>query len=442
VPSPESSKDPPHEPKDVPQATWPVLTFETRKAFHNLEGSSMTSHQANRSKNCFPFEVESLEGRRLLSAASPTLVTASPPSSDVVTHQNSGSRTGAHHNERTLTPLKKKQKVNQNAFLQTNLVSDIPGLAKITDSDLKNSWGVSEIATSPFWVSNQATNTSTLYSVTSAGVSKVALTVAIPQTGAGPQGPTGQVANQTTSFLLNGAPANFIFANLNGTISAWNGGNVATVEATMPGASYTGLATATNRTRGSLLYAANGAQNRIDVFDGSFVHKKLPGQAFIDPKLRKSQGLVPFNVQNVGGAIYVTYAPAGHAAQTGAKEGQGAVAVFDTAGHFIRQVVSGSKLASPWGITIAPASFGKFAGELLVGNFAFNSGEINAFNPKTGKFIGTLSNTAGTPIRNQALWYIGFGNGGSGGDRNTLHFAAGINAEADGLFGSLQPVTA
>jgi uncharacterized protein (TIGR03118 family) len=147
-------------------------------------------------------------------------------------------------------------------------------------------------------------------------------------------------------------------------------------------------------------------------------------------------------VQNIGGDIYVTYAPADHAAQTAAKNGQGAVAVFDTAGNFIRQVVNGGKLASPWGVTMAPASFGKFAGDLLVGNFAFKSGEINAFNPTSGKFVGTLTDAAGKPIHNEALWSISFGNGGSGGDPNTLYFTAGINGETDGLFGSIQPIVA
>jgi hypothetical protein len=119
------------------------------------------------------------------------------------------------------------------------------------------------------------------------------------------------------------------------------------------------------------------------------------------------------------------------------------VAVFDTSGHFIRQLIVGSKLASPWGITMAPAGFGKFGGDLLVGNFAYNFSEVNAFvpsGPDAGKFLGTLTDAAGNPIRNQALWYIGFGNGGNGGDPNTLYFAAGINQEKDGLFGSLQPI--
>jgi uncharacterized protein (TIGR03118 family) len=330
-------------------------------------------------------------------------------------------------------------KAEPSSYLQTNLVSDISGEAGLTDPNLKNPWGVSESTKSPFWVSDQGTSFSTLYSVTPAGVSKVPLNVAIPKTAAGPQGPTGQVNNDTSSFPVNGKPAIFIFANLNGTISAWNGGNTATIEATTPGAVYTGLAIGTNAT-GSFLYAANGAQNRIDVFDGSFTPVKLPAGAFVDPLLPTDLNLVPFNVQNIGGLIYVTYAPAGRAAQVAATEGQGAVAIFDTSGVFQQQLIVGSKLASPWGIALAPAGFGAFGGDLLVGNFAFNVSEINAFNPTTGKFLGTLTDLSGDKILNQALWSLHFGNGASGGDPNTLYFTAGINGEKDGLFGSLQAV--
>jgi hypothetical protein len=142
--------------------------------------------------------------------------------------------------------------------------------------------------------------------------------------------------------------------------------------------------------------------------------------------------------------IYVTYAPAGRAAQVAATEGQGAVAIFDTKGVFQQQLIIGSKLASPWGITLAPAGFGAFGGDLLVGNFAFNASEINAFEPangkEPGKFLGTLTDTNGNKILNQALWALHFGNGGLGGDPNTLYFTAGINGEKDGLFGSLQAV--
>jgi uncharacterized protein (TIGR03118 family) len=334
-------------------------------------------------------------------------------------------------------------KSEENAFSQTNLVSDGAVPAEITDSSLKNPWGVSESTTSPFWVSDQGTNVSTLYKVTSAGVTKLGLTVNIPTTATGPQGPTGQVFNATQSFVLaNGKPAAFIFADLNGTISAWNGDGSATIEATTPGAVYTGLAIG-SAPQGNLLFAANGAQNRIDVFDSSFKPVTLGTGGFgtfTDPLLPGDLKLVPFNVQNINGLIYVTYAPAGRANQIAATPGQGAVAIFDTNGNFIRQLIIGSQLASPWGITLAPTTFGEFGGDLLVGNFSFNVSVINAFDPVTGKFLGTLTDANGMPILNPGLWTLRFGNGGNGGDPNTLYFSAGINGEKDGLFGSIQAV--
>jgi uncharacterized protein (TIGR03118 family) len=325
-------------------------------------------------------------------------------------------------------------------FLQTNLVSDIPGLAAITDPNLKNPWGVSSSATSPFWVSDQGASLATLYTVTTGGVSKNALEVTIPMTASGPQGPTGQVNNNTSSFMVNGTPANFIFANLNGTISAWNNsaGTTAQVEATTSGAMYTGLAIGSNAS-GPLLYAANGAQNRVDVFNGSFAPVNLGPNAFQNPDPRLA-GLVPFNVQNIGGNIYVTYALPGRPAQISAPEGAGAVAIFDTNGTLIRTLIADSKLASPWGITLAPVSFGQFGGDLLVGNFSFAVSEVNAFDPVTGAFVGTITDAGGNPIINSGLWALKFGNGGNGGDPNILYFAAGINGEADGLFASLRPV--
>ncbi len=328
------------------------------------------------------------------------------------------------------------------AYLQTNLVSDVVGQAQVYDPNLTNPWGVSESATSPFWVSNQVSNDATLYSVTANGISKAPLTVAIPTTATGPQGPTGQVFNATTSFdLANGQPAHFIFANLNGTISAWNGGNTATIEATTPGASYTGLAIGSNA-QGNFLYAANNSTGTIDVFDSSFKPVTMgigPFGTFTDPDL--PSGLVPFNVQNINGQLYVTYAPAGHAAQTTATPGQGAVAIFDTCGCFVSQLTAGGPLAAPWGLALAPSSFGLFGGDLLVGNFAYHDSSINAFDPATGKFLGTLDGADGKPLLNPGLWALTFGNGGNGGDPNTLYFSAGINGEKDGLFGEIQLVS-
>ena len=326
-------------------------------------------------------------------------------------------------------------------YLQTNLVSDIPGLAIITDPALRNPWGVSHSPTSPIWVSDQVTNLSTLYAVTAAGVTKNPLEVVIPQTDAGPQGPTGQVfntfiASNPSAFQVNGTAANFIFANLNGTISARSSGASAQIVAPSTGGVYTGLAISSGPT--PLLFAANGAQDRIDVFDSAFanVTNQFTGK-FVDPSL--PAGLVPFNVQNINGSIYVTYALAGRLAEIDAPEGQGAVAIFDASGNFIKQVISDSKLASPWGIALAPPSFGVFGGDLLVGNFSFVASEINAFDPITGAFIGTIAIDVGLHEPG-GLWALNFGTGGMNGDPNTLFFTDGIDGEQHGLFGSLTPI--
>src|SRR5262249_50291935 len=273
------------------------------------------------------------------------------------------------------------------SFTQTNLVSDIPMLAAVTDASLKNPWGVSAGPMTPFCVSDQATGVATLYAVPPGGVNHVGLTVTIPSTASGPQGPTGQVFNSQaiacpTCFLVGTSPATFIFANLNGTISAWNGGTSATVAATTAGAGYTGLAIGSGAS-GPLLYVANGVTGHIDVFNGSFAPVSLGANAFQNPV----PGLVPFNVQNIGGQIYVSYALPGRAAQIAAAEGQGAVAIFDTSGNLIKTLISGSKLASPWGMTLAPSGFGSLSGDLLVGNFSFAASEINAFDPTSGTLL-------------------------------------------------------
>lgn len=328
-------------------------------------------------------------------------------------------------------------------FVQTNLVSDISGLATITDSELINPWGVSHSPTSPFWVSNQGMNTATLYAVTHAtNVSKVIINppagfVLIPTTSKGPQGPTGQVNNgNALSFPVknggDGGPARFIFANLNGTISAWDKGSTAFIQVTTPGAVYTGLATNGAQTR---LYAANAAgSGSVDVFDSSFAPLSLAPGAFVDPRL--PTGLVPFNVQEITGDVYVTYAPAGRASEISAPLGAGAVAIFDEDGKFIKELVTGSRLAAPWGITLAPASFGRFGSDLLVGNFSFLHSEINAFDPTDGKFRGTLRIDAGNNLPG-GLWTIAFGVGGNNGSPDVLYFTDGINGEKDGLFGAI-----
>ena len=319
------------------------------------------------------------------------------------------------------------------SFSQTNLVSNIPGLAALTDPNLKNSWGVSFSSSSPIWISNQGTNTADLFTVKGLTVTQNALEVSIPTTASGPQGPTGQVSNNTSAFLVNGTPANFIFANLNGTISAWNNsaGTTAQIKVTTPGAAYTGLAIGSNAS-GPLLYAANGAQNRIDVFNGSFSPASLGANAFNNP----FPTLVPFNVEIIGGKIYVTYAPTGRPAQISATEGNGAVAIFDVNGNLLQTLINGSKLASPWGITQAPTSFAGFGGDLLVGNFSYAAGEINAFDPATGAFLGTLTSNPDF----QGFWALTFGNGGNGGDPNILYFTTGLNGEANGLVAALTSI--
>ena len=328
-------------------------------------------------------------------------------------------------------------------FVQVNLVSDIPGLATITDPQLVNPWGVSHSTTSPFWSSNQGTNTATLYTVTDrTTVSKVPINgngiVNIPTTAAGPQGPTGQVNNtNTSSFPVNnggdGNSAHFIFANLNGTISAWDTGPTAFIQVTTPGAVYAGLAINGAQTR---LYAANDAgTGSVDVFDSTFTPLSLGADAFVNPAL--PAGLVPFNVQEIGGNVYVAYAPAGRANQTRAPLGAGAVAIFDEDGNFITQLITGGRLAAPWGMTLAPAGFGRFINHLLVGNFSYLHSEINAFDPTNGKLSGTIRIAVGKGHTPGGLWFIGFGVGGSNGDPNTLYFADGINGENDGLFGAI-----
>jgi uncharacterized protein (TIGR03118 family) len=333
-------------------------------------------------------------------------------------------------------------------YVQTDLVSDIPGLATITDLALVNPWGVAFSATSPFWTSNQGTSTATLYAVTgNTSVTKTIINppsgfVEIPMTPSGPQGPTGSVNNvNTTSFLVgnggNGAFAHFIFANLNGTISAWDTGTTAFIQATTPGASYTGLAVNQAQTQ---LYAANNAgTGSINVFNSSFAPVSLGAGAFATPTAISALGLVPFNVQDINGSVYVTYAPAGRTAQQAATAGMGAIAIFTESG-ILQNTLIGSDLAAPWGVALAPAGFGPFGGDLLVGNFSYVDSEINAFDPVSGAFEGVIPIDVGPGNTPGGLWSLHFGIGGSNGSPDTLYFADGINGETDGLFGAISAV--
>jgi uncharacterized protein (TIGR03118 family) len=323
-------------------------------------------------------------------------------------------------------------------YVQTNLVSDIPGLAANTDPQLKNPWGISFNATSPFWVSDAGTGVSTLYN--GAGV-KQGLVVTIPGPGGTVPGvPTGQVFNSTGSFgLSNGANALFMFATENGTIAGWNGAAVTTaitqVDASARGASFKGLAIAgTGAT--ARLYAANFGMGTVDMFDGSFAQLFTGG--FIDPLL--PAGYAPFNVQNVGGNIVVTYALRNLVTGDDVPgAGHGFVDVYDQNGLLLRRLVSDGALDSPWGLTLAPAGFGHFGGALLVGNFG--DGTIHAYDFCTGALLGTLTDAGGAAIVNDGLWALAFRTGGAQGTNpNSLYFTAGIQNEEHGLFAALTPV--
>ena len=339
-------------------------------------------------------------------------------------------------------------------YVQTNLVSDIPGLATITEPTLVNPWGISHTATSPFWISDQVQSVANLWSVTGqTNVTKVtavnpptgniAITAA-PPTASGPQGPTGQVANENpspSSFPVgnggNGGSAHFIFAGTAGTISAWDTGATAFVQATTAGASYTGLAINSAQ---NMLYAANDAgTGSINVFNSSFTPVSLGATAFATPAAIAALNLLPFNAQDINGQVYVTYAPSGRPAQETAVLGAGAVAIFTESGTLVKTIIGGN-LAAPWGVALAPAGFGEFANDLLVGNFSVLNSEIDAFNPASEAFLGTIPVDPGSGQTAGGLWALNFGIGGSNGDPNTLYITDGINGLKGGLFAAIDPV--
>jgi len=329
-------------------------------------------------------------------------------------------------------------------FVQTDLVSDVPGVASQTDPDLKNPWGMSFGSKTPIWVSNQASNTSTLYNALAAPI-KVPLTVNIPSGGASPpMGPTGQVFNSTMSDFMIPAPggttvqAVFIFATLQGTIQGWAPGstgglnNAETVATAAPHAIFTGL---TLDTVGgtNYLYAAD-ATGSIRVFSGSFtdVTSTTFAGKFVDPN--PVAGFTPFNIQKLGGNLFVTYAAA---TSMGAPLPGGYVDEYTASGNFMHRIATGGPLNAPWGLTLAPMGFGPFGGDLLVGNL-FNS-TIDAFNLNNqDHFDGSITVNTGfaSPV---GLWALDFGNGVTG-NANTLYFTSGVNNQKDGVFGAINSV--
>ena len=316
----------------------------------------------------------------------------------------------------------------QIGFVQTNLVSDVPGLAKFTDPGLVNAWGMGASAGSPVWVGANGSGTSVLY--TGAGV-KVPLVVAIPG-----EGSVTGVAFSGVAGSFNGD--SFLFDSEDGTVSGWRGALGTTAETLLAGSAanvYKGLADA-NIGGNEYAYLANFRNDSIDVLKGNAGAANLAG-SFTDPSL--PAGYAPFGIQNLGGVLYVTYAvqnAAKHDDVAGA--GNGIVDTFDLQGNFLRRLVTGGALDSPWGLALAPVGLGDVGGDLLVGNFG--DGTINAYNPTTGAFVETLTNSSGSPLVIDGLWGLRFGNGGSFGSPNTLFFTAGPDGETHGLFGALAQV--
>jgi uncharacterized protein (TIGR03118 family) len=342
------------------------------------------------------------------------------------------------------------------AYRQTNFVSDIPGLAPLLDPLLVNPWGISATASSPFWISNNGTSTTQLIRGDQPAASPVVLN-ASPQTITIPGGlPTGTVASPTaTDFVLPGAcasapcGANFLFASITGNIVGWDpnapaaGSTTGVIAASHPGHVYTGLAIANNGT--NHLYAADFANGTIDVYDASFALQPAASFPFIDPTIPTTMGNTyhPFNIQAIGSSLYIMYAKVDP--MTGLDEegvGNGFVRRFNLNG--VRDLTFGinnGALNSPWGCVLAPATFGIFGGSLLIGNFGEGNPSIHAFNPTTGAFLGTLQNEAGDGIEIDELWALQVGNGGAGGNVNTVYFSAGPSEEEHGLFGALNPTT-
>jgi len=326
-------------------------------------------------------------------------------------------------------------------YQQHNLVSDGAVPADRLDTNMVNAWGLVSSPTSPWWISDNGTGRSTLYSV---GSGTIPLVVKVPGAAGQPAAPTGVVFNGGTGFVVNNGagtgPARFIFASEDGTISGFRGVPVViAVDSSASGAVYKGIAI-DNATAGTLLYVTNFHAGTVDVFDDHFHAVHLTG-GFIDRAL--PAGYAPFGIQNIGGTIYVTYALQNAEKHDDvAGEGHGFVDAFDTGGNLIRRVASRGELNSPWGLALAPGDFGRFGNDLLVGNFG--NGRVHAFDPGrvegNGEFRhrGSLQSAEGRPIAIDGLWALGFGKGAANnGPTNTLFFTAGPDGEQHGLFGTL-----
>jgi uncharacterized protein (TIGR03118 family) len=319
--------------------------------------------------------------------------------------------------------------LSSSAFAQytlTNLTSNVSGQAPFTDPLLINAWGMAYAPGGDFWISDAGSGYSTLYDATGTPQS---LQVVIPTaTGTGVGSPTGMVYNASQEFKIENWVSAFMFCTLDGTISGWShfDPNNALIGAnnSKSGAVYTGLAI-TNRTSGNLLYAADAANNKIDVYNGTF---QLV-MSFTDTGL--PAGYTPFNVQDIQGNVVVTFS-------NGVSGGY--VDVFTEAGKLRVRVTHGGPLNQPWGIALAPKNFGSLSNTLLIANNIDNSSTISGYSTKTGKYVGTIRDSSNKPIEIDQLWAIEFGGGSSAnGATNQLFFTAGPNNNVNGLFGVIAP---
>jgi uncharacterized protein (TIGR03118 family) len=308
----------------------------------------------------------------------------------------------------------------------TNLVSNAKGDARHTDPLLINAWGLVYGPGGPFWISDEGSGWSTLY--TGSGKAE-SLQVVVPSvTPSVPGSPTGIVFNGSQEFNVEGWPAIFLFATMDGTISGWAPQSnpteaIIAVDNSASNASYTGLAI-TSKPSGNFIYAADINNNKIDMYDGNFNLVT----SFTDPNV--PAGTSVFNVQDIDGLLYVAFAPVDESPT-------GSVDIFREDGTLVKTLTTGKPLAQPWGFAVAPKNFGPLSNALLVSNNT-NGGTINAFNLVTGQFVGTLKDTSGTQIRINQLWGIEFGGGTpNNGDKNHLFFTAGPKNNLDGTFGKI-----
>jgi uncharacterized protein (TIGR03118 family) len=334
----------------------------------------------------------------------------------------------------------------QQVYVQTNLVSDGFVAANTIDTSLVNPWGLVQGPTSPFWASDQGMNVSTLYNGLG---TKLGLTVTIPTVTTPPNGPTGIVFNGGAGFDVTSTSGTskslFIFGDLNGNIYGWNGGagnTTADLGVAGPGGPLTGLTLNTTNTD---LYAANFTSTGSIVEYNSSWSNVTPAGSFTDPSL--PAGYEPYNVDDINGTLFVAYEPISsitHRPAPGA--GNGVIAEYDASGNFLKNLITGGVLNDPWGMVMAPSNFGAFSNDLLVGNFGGDTttnlgGAINAFDPTTGAFLGTLDDISGNPITNSGLWAMTFGNGSTTQHTpsTTLYITAGLNGEKDGVLAAIDP---